>query len=130
MSWVRAPHSTRKTKSSPCGCSCFFVGMWLGENPTLHFPHAYARVPIIYIIYLSLLNLLQIDPILPMDAFSTFMLKIPKNSTTDFQAVTKKMHFCVHFFSKIFGHIKKKQYFCIRFRPKNGVDPKGASNDL
>ena len=25
------------------------------------------------------------------------------------------MHFYVHFFWKIFGHVKKKQYFCTRF---------------
>jgi len=38
-----------------------------------------------------------------------------KIKSADFQQVTEKMHFFLHFFSKIFGHIKKKQYFCIRF---------------
>ena len=44
-----------------------------------------------------------------------FALKSSKNYSADFQQVTKKMHFFLHFFSKIFGHVKKKQYFCIRF---------------
>ena len=46
--------------------------------------------------------------------------------SADNQALTKKMHFCVIFFAKIFGHIKKKQYLCIRFRSKNEVRPKRA----
>ena len=33
----------------------------------------------------------------------------------DNQAVTKKMHFEVHFFAKIFGQFKKKLYLCTRF---------------
>jgi len=41
--------------------------------------------------------------------------KMAKMKSADYQALTKKMHFFLHFFSKIFGHIKKKQYFCIRF---------------
>ena len=28
----------------------------------------------------------------------------------------KEKHKKMHFFSKIFGHIKKKQYLCTRFR--------------
>ena len=59
-----------------------------------------------------------------------FCPKIVKNYSADFQQVTKKMHFFLHFFSKIFGQFKKKQYFCIRFRPKFGVAPKDESNDL
>ena len=31
------------------------------------------------------------------------------------QRVTKKMHFYVIFFAKIFGQFKKKQYLCTRF---------------
>ena len=42
-----------------------------------------------------------------------------KIKSADFQQVTKKVHFFLHFFSKIFGHIKKKQYFCIRFWETN-----------
>jgi len=53
-----------------------------------------------------------------------------KIESADFQQVTKKMHFFLHFFSKIFGQFKKKQYFCIRFRPKFGVAQKDESNDL
>ena len=59
-----------------------------------------------------------------------FCPKIVKKYSADFQQVTKKMHFFLHFFSKIFGQFKKKQYFCIRFRPKFGVAPKDESNDL
>ena len=29
----------------------------------------------------------------------------------------------MHFFAKIFGHIKKKQYLCSRFRPKSTIMP-------
>ena len=48
-----------------------------------------------------------------------FCPKIVKKYSADFQQVTKKMHFFLHFFSKIFGHVKKKQYFCIRFWETN-----------
>ena len=44
--------------------------------------------------------------------FTPYTLKI---IPTDYQAVTKKVHFFLHFFSKIFGHIKKKLYLCTRF---------------
>ena len=40
---------------------------------------------------------------------------LQKITPTDYQAVTKKVHFFLHFFSKIFGHIKKKLYLCTRF---------------
>jgi hypothetical protein len=43
------------------------------------------------------------------------LLKIAKIICAENQPVTKKMHFYVHFFAKIFGHIKKKQYLCTRF---------------
>ena len=46
------------------------------------------------------------------------------------QRLTNKVQKKVKKNAKIFGQFKKKQYLCIRFRPKNGVDPKGASNDL
>ena len=32
------------------------------------------------------------------------------------------MHFFLHFFAKIFGHIKKKQYLCTRFWKMKGVN--------
>jgi len=34
---------------------------------------------------------------------------------TDNQLVTKKVHFLVHFFAKIFGGFKKLLYLCTRF---------------
>ena len=34
------------------------------------------------------------------------------------QKNTQKMHF----FAKIFGHIKKKQYLCTRFRKESTID--------
>ena len=42
----------------------------------------------------------------------SFLLKI---ATIDFQSVTKKVHFFMHFFAKIFGQFKKKLYLCTRF---------------
>ena len=36
----------------------------------------------------------------------------------DFGVKTKKNAFFLHFFAKIFGHVKKKQYLCTRFRKK------------
>jgi len=39
--------------------------------------------------------------------------------TADNQRVTKKVHFLVHFFAKIFGGFKNLLYLCIRFRSKN-----------
>jgi len=42
-------------------------------------------------------------------------LKIAKNFSADYQRFTKKMHFYVHFFAKIFGQFKKKLYLCTRF---------------
>ena len=34
-------------------------------------------------------------------------------------AKIKKITLFLHFFAKIFGHIKKKQYLCTRFREGN-----------
>jgi len=51
-------------------------------------------------------------------------LKIRKNSTIDFQLVTKKVHFLCNFFAKIFGGFKNLLYLCIRFRSKMGHAPK------
>ena len=44
--------------------------------------------------------------------------KTTKIISIDNQLVTKKVHFLVHFFAKIFGHVKNLYYLCIRFRSK------------
>lgn len=38
-----------------------------------------------------------------------FFAVFAKNAFIENQSVMKKVHFFVHFFCKIFGHIKKKQ---------------------
>jgi len=45
-------------------------------------------------------------------------LKTTKFAIADNQQVTKKVHFFMHFFTKIFGHVKNLYYLCIRFRSK------------
>jgi len=50
--------------------------------------------------------------------------KTTKNIIADFQAFTKKVHFFLHFFAKIFGQFKNLLYLCIRFRSKMGHAPK------
>ena len=76
--------------------------------------YAHTPVPYIYIIYACMEE--------PIETFSRFSRLIPqntlifaKNTVIDFQWVTKKVHFFVHFFAKIFGQFKKKQYLCTRF---------------
>ena len=39
----------------------------------------------------------------------------------------KENTFFLHFFAKIFGHIKKKQYLCTRFRVGSSVLTKNAA---
>ena len=39
----------------------------------------------------------------------------------------KENTFFLHFFAKIFGHIKKKQYLCTRFREGSSVLTKNAA---
>ena len=54
----------------------------------------------------------------PFTLLAPFRSKKRKMYLAYFQSVTKKMHFFLNFFAKIFGQFKKKQYLCIRFRPK------------
>ena len=39
----------------------------------------------------------------------------------------KENTFFLHFFAKIFGHVKKKQYLCTRFREGSSVLTKNAA---
>jgi len=50
--------------------------------------------------------------------------KIAKIFSVENQSVTKKVHFFLHFFAKIFGQFKNLLYLCIRFRSKMGHAPK------
>ena len=76
--------------------------------------YACAHVPYIILIYTyAVLRTALIRAILLVCLI--FALKSSKKYSADFQQVTKKMHFLLHFFSKIFGQFKKKQYFCITF---------------
>ena len=84
------------------------------------YTHTRARVPIIYIIIKRLFPLLK-RPTNPQKyVLKQKILKIAKNTTIDYQALTKKMHFLCNFFSKIFGQFKNLLYLCIRFRSKTG----------
>jgi len=56
--------------------------------------------------------------------------KTTKIISADNQVVTKKVHFFLHFFAKIFGQFKNLLYLCIRFRSKIGHAPKELKNDL
>ena len=40
----------------------------------------------------------------------------------------KKNAFFLHFFAKIFGHVKKKQYLCTRFRKARAFSSAGLEH--
>ena len=61
------------------------------------------------------------NPILPQNTiFAQKPKKIPKNTTIDYQSVTKKVQKKCKKNARIFGQFKKKQYLCTRFRLKTG----------
>ena len=101
------------------------------KSSFLYYTHARAFL----IIYYTRVRGITNSPRNPLYALKT--LKTPQNTpkisifqNIENQSITKKMHFYVHFFAKIFGQFKNLLYLCIRFRSKMGVAPKEHKSNM